>query len=62
MTVSGVNAAFFEKTGAAGNDGRVSARTMSVVRRGDRFYFQIDGGGAAARKPPRGAVPGQSAN
>ena len=51
MTVSGVNAAFFEKTGAAahmvlataGNDGRVSARTMSVVRLGDRFYFQIDG-------------------
>ena len=59
MTVSGVNAAFFEKTGAAGNDGRVSARTMSVVRRGDRFYFQIDGDSRKAaqlRENPRAAL------
>lgn len=67
MTVSEINAAFFEKTGAAahpalataGNDGRVSARTMSVVRLGDRFYFQIDGDSRKAaqlRENPRAAL------
>ena len=67
MTVSEVNAAFFEKVGAAahmvlataGNDGRVSARTMSVVRLGDRFYFQIDGDSRKAaqlRENPRAAL------
>ena len=67
MTVSGVNAAFFEKTGAAahmvlataGNNSRVSARTMSVVRLGDRFYFQIDGDSRKAaqlRENPRAAL------
>lgn len=43
----------------AGNDGRVSARTMSVVRLGDRFYFQIDGDSRKAaqlRENPRAAL------